>query len=94
MEAQRPLAIRCPAYWRGAEQQAQMGIVGRALIISAGPRSSETDNRSPSPCRLTDTAITLLYPCILTAAVRGATRNQVRMEKRPFHLVYLWRLPL
>ncbi len=58
----RPIAVMCPAWWRGARPQALMGSVDRGLIKPAGSRCPMTRGRYPSIRRLTDDAITLLHP--------------------------------
>jgi hypothetical protein len=58
----RPIAVMCPAWWRGARPQALMGSVDRGLIKPAGSRCPMTRDRYPSIRRLTDDAITLLHP--------------------------------
>src|SRR5471032_2021815 len=60
--AWRPLAVMCPACWRGFEPQALMGTVDRDLIKPAGSRCPLTRQRSPSIRRLTDDAITCFHP--------------------------------
>src|SRR6266436_3893961 len=59
---QRPIAVMCPAWWRGARPQALMGSVGRGLIKPAGSHCPMSRDRYPSIRRLTDDAITLVHP--------------------------------
>src|SRR5882724_5731590 len=58
----RPIAVMCPAWWRGARPQALMGSVDRGLIKPAGSRCPMSRDRYPSIRRLTDDAITLVHP--------------------------------
>src|SRR6266436_6345028 len=58
----RPIAVMCPAWWRGTWPQALMGSVDRGLIKPAGSRCLMSRDRYPSIRRSTDDAITLLHP--------------------------------
>src|SRR5437660_10446714 len=71
----RPIAVMCPAWWRGARPQALMGSVDRGLIKPAGSRCPMTRGRYPSIRRLTDDAITLLHPRKSCVSLRFFVRS-------------------
>ena len=58
----RPLAVMCPACCRGRWPQAPMGTVDRDLIKLTGSQCPFASVRVLSIRRLTDDAITRVYP--------------------------------